>query len=356
MKRTKRLAALLVCVTIIFTFLTPTVAAYDNGTGNGYPANGTPNGNGSNGGNGDNGNGQNGDNGSEPGDPNGNGQYGGNGSELEERIGMLEGMLTELLAFLDELSRAGEVDHAAIDRQIREAADLERFMLRLEYYNVCSIIASTDLLRRQRTLTERQLELERVRLSLGFSTQSNVDALTAYLNSLRRQIELNDDIVQIKKPPVNSIGNFGIPAPASPIARTVDELRTALIRNNAALFVIDRQINQMNRQNAPWAEIRLLRTQRELLVRQLEMAAANAWTAYLTAKAQYDLAQAARSTLASRLNMIDELFRIGEISAIARLEQRYAVYEELHGADMAAIALAVAVAELDFMMMGVVGR
>ena len=337
MKKLKNFTALLICITIIFALFTPVAAAYDNGAENGYPANGAPNGSGVNGDNG--------------GIPNGNGE-----TDLEERIHILEEMLAELVAFLNEMSTAHEVDHAAIDRQIREAADLERFMLRLEYYNVCSIIANTDLLRGQRTLTERQLELERVRLSLGFSTQSNVDALTAYLNSLRRQIELNDEIVQIKRRSVSNIGNFEIPTPAAPRARTVGELRSALISNNSALFVMERQINQMSRQGASNAEIRLMRTQRDLLVRQLETAATNAWTAYLTAKAQYDIAQASRSMLASRLNMIDELFRIGEISAIARLEQRYAVYEELHGADMTAIALAVAVAELDFMMIGVTGR
>jgi hypothetical protein len=273
--------------------------------------------------------------------------------ELEAWIAGLEAQLSELWAFI---SAQPEVDYAAINRQIREAAEIERFIFRLEYYNVCFIIANTDLLRHQRTLTERQLELERVRLALGFSSQRNVDALSAHLNSLRRQIELNDEIVQIKRRPVSSIGNFEIPASASPVARTVDELRSALIRNNAALFVLERQISQMSRQGASNAEIRLMRAQRDLLVRQLEMAATNGWTAYLTAKAQYDLAQAARPAPLARLNFLDELLRIGEIGAVARLEQRYAVYEELHGADMTAIALAVAVAELDFMMIGITGR
>jgi len=332
MKEIKQIIALLVCVTVILTFLTPTVVAYDNGAGNGYPANGAPNGD------------------------NGDGQYGDNGSELEERLNILEGMLAELLAFLDELSKSGEVDRAAIDRQIQEAADLERYMLRLEYYNVCAIIANTDLLRRQLTLAERQLELEQVRLRLGFSTQNNVDALSSYLNSLRRQIELDDEIAQIKRRGVSSIGNFEIPTPTAPRARTVDELRSALIGNNSALFVMERQINQMNRQGVSNAEIRLMRTQMDLLVRQLQMAATNAWTAYLAAKAQYDIAQASRSALNARLLLLDELFSIGEISAVARLEQRYAVYEELHGADMTAIALAVAVVELDFMMIGITGR
>lgn len=327
MKKTKRFVTMLICIAIIFAFLSPVAVANDDTAVNDTTDN-----------------------------PNGDG-----GPSLEDRINILEAQLAALFAQLGEM---GEVDSVAIDRQIREAAEVERFMFRLEYINVCFMIANNDLLNRQCALTERQLELERVRLTLGFSTQRNVDALHTHLGILERQIELNNEIIEIKRRYVNTrrgasgygfIGDFSIPAPAVPTVRTADELRSALIANNTSLFVLDRQINQLRRNNGAWSEIRLLESQRDLLVRQLEMAAIRGWTAYLEAKAQYDLAETARPTLTARLALLDDLHRLGEIGAVARLEQRYAVYEKLHGADTAAIALAVAVAEVDFMARGIAG-
>jgi len=341
---------------MISRFVIPTEAVEPNVSNGGIytsvdNGNGT-NGNDTNGNNGNNGNNLNGDNGN-----NGNGE-----KALEELENRIRGLEAQLLAMWSLLSAQPETDYASINRQSIAAAELERYMFHMKYYGVCLAIARNDLLNRQRSLTERQLVVERVRLDLGFSTLNNVNALDATLNSLRRQIELNDETAQITRQHINTrrgetgytfIRNFELPVPSSPNVRSADELRAGLINNNASLFVLNSQIDQLSNQNVSWAELRLLHEQRDLLIRQLEMAAINSWTSYLNARAQYDIAIAVRPMLTTRLNLVDEMYRLGEISTVDMMGQRFSVYEELHREDMAAVALAIAVAELDYMMRGI---
>jgi hypothetical protein len=356
MKIIKHFTVVLLCVAISLMLVVPITAAEPNDS-NGEISASADNGSGTNENNGNELNGNNGTNGGYPNGDNSNG--GAITDELGNRISELE---AQLMALWSIISAQPEVDHWAIDRQIAEAAELERYMFQIKYYSVCLTIANNNLLNRQRTLTERQLRLERVRLELGFSTQRDVNDINAAFNSINRQIEHNNEIVRISREHINTrrstsgygfIGNFGIPAPASPNARSAEELRRGLVNNNTSLFVLERQINQLNRQNVPWAEVRLLQEQRELLVRQLEMVAINSWSAYLDARTQHDLAVALRPLLESRLNLIDEMFRLGEISEVERMEQRFSAYEELHRLDITAIMLVIAVAELDFMMKGI---
>ena len=53
----------------------------------------------------------------------------------------------------------------------------ERFALQVEYYKTCAFVAKNELLRRRITLMQRELEVERVRLSIGESTQNNIDII-----------------------------------------------------------------------------------------------------------------------------------------------------------------------------------
>jgi outer membrane protein TolC len=103
-------------------------------------------------------------------------------------------------------------------------------------------------------------------------------------------------------------------------------------------------------------EIGVLNTQYDLLESQLRMSAVNAWTAYLEAKAHYDMAVEARPQLEADLELIENLFRLGFISDIEHRAQRYSIYEALNMESVALIVLEIAVAEIDFMMIGVVGR
>ncbi|MCL2216947.1 MAG: TolC family protein [Defluviitaleaceae bacterium] len=296
--------------------------------------------------------------------PNGDNGPDSNGlvTELEGRIATLEATIAALMA---AMNAAPAVDHSAISRQRQEAVELERFMFHMTYFGVTLTIAHNDFLIRQRDLTERQLELEHARLELGFSIQNNVDDLDAMLNSLTRQIELNNITTQAQRQHVETrrgrdgyefIGNFRIPTPsASSRVRSLDELRTNLLRYNTSLIVLESHINQARRHNAHWDEIRLMEEQRDLLRRQLEMAALNSWSTYTVARAEFNLAVSERPLLESRLNMIDELFYLGEISEVDKMTMRFAIYAEQHRADMVAIALAMSIAELNYMMRGIIG-
>ncbi|MCL1882936.1 MAG: hypothetical protein FWF81_04190 [Defluviitaleaceae bacterium] len=278
---------------------------------------------------------------------------------LENRVANLEAQLAALLAALDAMP---PTDHGAIHLQRQEAVHLERFMFRMKYYNVCLNIAQNQLLTHRRELTERQLELEEVRLELGLTTQNNIDDLAALLDGLTQQIELNNETIQINKQHIETrrgqqgyefIRNFQIPSPTSANARTLDELRTNLIRNNVALATLESHIRQAFQSGMSWHEIQLLEEQRALLTRQLEMAAINSRTTYLAAKTGHNLARDTRPLLDSRLELVDEMFYLGELSEVEKKELRFNIYTELHIAEQVAIALAMSIAELNFMMLGI---
>ena len=294
---------------------------------------------------------------------------------LHEQVADLQFYVSLLL---DSVFTAPTVDLDAISRQITQTAVTERFMLRIEYYNACLILINTDLLNRQLELTEQRLEVERVRLSLGESTQNNVDVLNAHVNGLRRRIESNNQIFNSQRRLIETrrgifgyefIRNFEVPSPGLPVARSAAALQSGLIANNASLHAMTNQLNQQNETlnellaagadeeiiRAVRAEIQGLNAQRTAFIRQLELSATAGWSAYISARTQHEQAEAMRPMLNRQLALTNELFALGEISALERMSRRYAVYEELHAANMARITLAMAVAELNVMMEGVSG-
>jgi len=280
---------------------------------------------------------------------------------LENRIRELEMQLMFLTAMFNVTP---EVDHASITRQRQEAVLLERYVLHLTYYSVCLAIAQNNLLVQQQELLERQLKLENVRYELGFSTQNNVTDLEAILNNVTRQIQINNTTILVQRRQFDSrrgqqgygfIRNFEIPNPSTPNARSEDTLRTNLIRYNTSLFVLGSHIDQARRHRVTGNEISLLEEQQDLLRRQLEIAATNTWDAYLNARAQHNLALSEQDLLHSRLNLIEEMFYLGEISEVDRLAQRFNIYVELHRVELTSVTLAIAIAEVNFMMLGIVG-
>jgi hypothetical protein len=324
----KKFIAFLLCAILILGFSSPISAADGNGDANGAPPDLPPS---------------------------------GSGNPLEERIAELEAHLAALTAALNV---SPFVDHTAIRRQREEATQLERFMFHLTYYGVCLTISHNALLQEQRDLTARQLELEAVRLELGLTTQSNKDDLTAMLNGLERQIELNNDTIQTQRRHINTrsgrygyefIRDFSIPRPGSASVRSADALRQELLRNSAALVVLESHLNQAWRYNAHWSEIQLLEEQRDLLTRQLEMAAINTWNTYLAARAAHNSAVSERPLLQTRLELIENMYELGEISTVEKMGMSFAINAELHAADATAIALAMSIAEIDFMRRGIVG-
>ncbi|MCL2357569.1 MAG: TolC family protein [Defluviitaleaceae bacterium] len=280
--------------------------------------------------------------------------YGLPGGGLEGRIAELE---AQLAALMGQLSGGG-TDHAALSRQRREAEHLEQFMYNMTYYGVVLTIAHNDLLIRQRELTARQIALENVRLELGFTTQRNLDYMAAELTALERQIELNRDTIQAERQLLGRRrarygqdfrNDFVIPTPSRPDVRNADALRTRLIENNASLAVLEGHMGR----GVGWSEMMLMEEQRNLLTRQLELSAVTAWNNYLDARSAHELAVSEQSLRRSRLELIDEMFELGEISEVDRMAMRFGVYVEQFAADAAAVALAVSVAEIELMMRGV---
>jgi len=287
---------------------------------------------------------------------------------LEEQVAMLQGqvaaltgMLSGLMGTLEGMASMGQIDQDVIDRQLRDAELMEQHMFRMQYYGACMTVINNEMLRQLIDLTERQLEIERVQLSLGLTTQLSVDALSAQLTSLNSQLRLSNDALRRTQEHINIrrgragfgfIGDFGVPEPGAPEAESAEELRRTFIRRNVSLFNLDNQIRQMNEQGASNSQIQLMNAQRNLLVRQLELSANSNWSSYLEARANYNLAQAARPMLEARVALLDEMYRVGEISEFEWMRQRHGAYDELHRADMAAILLAMSIAVIDAMMNG----
>ncbi|MCL2388704.1 MAG: TolC family protein [Defluviitaleaceae bacterium] len=277
-------------------------------------------------------------------------------SYLENRIRELE---AQLAAMQNAMASAAFVDAAALNRQRRDAQELERYMFHMKYYGVILTIAQNDLLIRQRTLTQRQLDIENVRLELGFTTQKNMDDLTAMLNSLERQIESNNQNIRLQQQQLNErrgrdgyefIGNYRIPNTINAQVANANALQRSLITNSVALRELNNSIDQAH--GASWNALSNMHEQRVMLERQLEVSAISSWNAYQNAKAQRNSAVATRPLLQSRLDLIDEMFYLGEISEIDKLAQRFAIYTELHHIDITAILLAMSVAEVNMMAQG----
>ncbi|MCL1844495.1 MAG: TolC family protein [Defluviitaleaceae bacterium] len=282
--------------------------------------------------------------------------------EFEIRIATLEAMLESLMAQLTAIP-APAAGHAAVSVQRQETEQLERLMFRFQYYGVCFAIAQNEFLAHHQALTERQLALEKIRLELGFTTQNNLDDLTAVFNNLESQIELNHETIETQREHVNTrrgrqgyefIRDFAIPTPGSASVNSADELRRHLTQSNATLTVLNSALNQA-RGHINWDETDLMEEQRDLLLRQLELAAITAWNNYQSARTQHDLAVSEAPLLETRLNLIDDMYELGEISTIDKMASRFAIYAEQHAADAAAITLSMAIAEIEFMRRGILG-
>ncbi|MCL2249773.1 MAG: TolC family protein [Oscillospiraceae bacterium] len=207
----------------------------------------------------------------------------------------------------------------------------ERFMFQIEYYNVVALRLQKELLRRNIALAQRQLEVEHVRFNLGETTQSNVDLANVQLQAFVAQLELvyesfslRAEIVDRKRglPGFEFIGDYSLPNISTP---NVTDLNT-LISNLLSGDIMPE------------------------MATQIEMTATAQWIAYLDAKMQYDLAATMRPILMVRLDLIAELYALGEISYIEKLAHELEVYEELFSADMATITLAIAIAELNVLL------
>jgi len=354
MKKIKYIVIAVICQVMLFTFIVPVVASGDSSE-NESPIVTSENGN--------------------------DGEM-----SLEEQIAELTNQMNLLQAQMTSIQRnlsqiwGSFVDQSVEDDEISEQTTynvlLEKHMFQMEYYNTCSIIVKNDLLNRQLTLTEKQREVERTRLLLGMSTQKSVDALDTRSRDIRQQIEINNETLRIKRLYVNTksgksgyafISDYKIPVPTSPTAKSADEVRLGLYKNNGSLNSLNSQIKKqedllkdMRNSNANSAsrntlslEIERLNSQQLLLIKQLELMALSGWVVYLDAKAQFDLAEAARPTIAAQIELNDELFRLGKISEVELLGRKYSAYEQLCTADIAAINLVIAVTELNAMMNGV---
>ena len=293
---------------------------------------------------------------------------------LQEQVANLQANMSQIWGSMVDQS----VDDEEIDRQTKQTTVSENYMFQIEYYNTCLIVVNIDLLSRQKTLTEKQLEVEKTRLVLGISTQSSVDAINARLSGIKQQIEIKNETLRTKRQTISKkigdsgyefIKDYSIPVPGAPTAGSKDELIAGLIKNNASLNSLTSQIRKQNdllfdmrRGNAGSANINTVRSQIELLnaqqlllIKQLELSAMNKWLVYLNAKLQFELAEAARPMLAAQIDLLDEIFRLGKISEVEWIGRRFSIYEEQKRADKAAIELVIATTELDYMMKGVTG-
>jgi len=293
--------------------------------------------------------------------------------EIQEQIGELQFNVQLLWAIISD----EQVDDEVLRRQAAQSVATERLMLQIEYYNVTALLSGTELLKHNIALAERHLGVERTRLSLGETTQMSVDLVYAELNALNRQREISEKTFRVRRqwidqslglPGYDFIRDYTVPVPASPQANSLSALKTGLMNYDLSLYIVDRQIAQQNEFlaelidtdsdieiiEAVKVEISRLNAEREALRNQLELAATNRWLAYQEAKVQHDLAVTMRPALTARLELISLMYDLGEISTVERLSLEAEVYEELHNMNLAAIALAIIVAELDVMAVGVI--
>ncbi|MCL2199556.1 MAG: TolC family protein, partial [Defluviitaleaceae bacterium] len=135
--------------------------------------------------------------------------------------------------------------------------------------------------------------------------------------------------------------------------RNPQALRENLISNNTALYTLNSHINQAAWHGVSWQEIRLMEDQRDLLTRQLEITALTAWNNYQSARTAQALAHENRPLLQTRQTLVEEMYELGEISQIEKLQLTLAIQAEKFQADQAAISLALAIAEINFMSRGI---
>ena len=253
----------------------------------------------------------------------------------------------------------------------------ERHMYRVEYYNVIALRQRSELLSRNIILSERQLEVERVRLSIGETVQGNVDLAYARLQAVTAERRLTDEFFSLRAEIINMkrgfpgfefIGDYSLPFISSPNARSINSLISGLLSNSISFEMITQQLAELNLTltelieayvdleiiEAVQAEINYLIAEQRFMRSQIEMAATARWITYLDARMYYDLANTMRPILTARLNLIVELYVLGEISYLEKLTHEFEVYQEIFNADMATVALAIAIADINALMLGVV--
>jgi len=260
---------------------------------------------------------------------------------------------------------------------MRQIEISERLMYRIEYYSAVALRLQSELLSQSIVLAQRQLEVERVRLMLGETIQGSVELSYAQVHAVTEQQRIADESFSLRAEIVSRrrghscfefIDDFTLPTSSHPRAADLSSLIVGLLGNNVSYGLITRQITESNAILADLtqagagfgtieiiqSEIHILTTEQGFMRSQLEITATAGWITYLDARVQYDLAQAMRPMLTARLDLIAELYAMGEISHIEKLTHELEVLEELFNADMAIIALATVIAELDAMMLGVV--
>ena len=228
----------------------------------------------------------------------------------------------------DEIILEQGVSNETPEIQLSQADISEKLMFQIEYYNVVALRLQKELLRRNIALAQKQLEVEHVRFYLGETTQSSVVLANAQLRAFTMQLELVNESFSLRTEIINQrrglpgfefIGDYSLPSVSAPNVPDLNTLMSNLLSSNIT----------------------------PEMATQIEMTATAQWIAYLDAKMQYNLASTMRPILMARLDLIAELYFLGEISSLERLAHEVEVYEELFSADMATIALAIAVAELN---------
>jgi len=300
--------------------------------------------------------------------------------EMQEYISQLQMHVVDLqnsmYLILGVISDTQISDEIAL-QQTEQIEVSERLMFQIEYYNISALLSSYELLKRSIVLSERELEVERVRLSLGEVTQNGVNAFVVQLATLNRQSETITEALQIRMqlveqkrglPGYEFIGDYTIPLTSSPRANSLDALTSGVKNNNISLLSFEGEIDHQNKLlaelvdndvdvaliDAVKMEINRLTTEQGFLRTQLELSAAALWISYLEIKTEYELAEIMRPLFSARFELIETLYYLGEISTLEKLRLEQEVHGEIHRLDLKAVEFAIVVAQLNAMMEGVV--
>jgi hypothetical protein len=286
-----------------------------------------------------------------------------------------------IIALLDELNKASTIDYDedAIERQIAQVVITERFIYQTEYNRGILLRRNGAFLAQQRDLLITQITVERVRLALGETTQESLDSLIRQLAGIEGEIKHNHDSWLVVSAFVNIradrrnyefIQRYQIPEALPLFSHSSARLASDLIANNATLNANMSQQTRLQERldelrngsdeerdstTALELEIEHLSVSISLFEQQLRIAALSKYNSYTEALARYEIYLAQRPALDTRLELLERLLEAGELSRLEYMNLRFAVYEELYRADVAAITLMNLVAELEFMSLGIVG-
>jgi conjugal transfer/entry exclusion protein len=274
-----------------------------------------------------------------------------------------------------------EVDTQILAIQSKQSQNSVKYLFTSESNNVRSLIINGRLMEHKIALLDKQIAVEKVKLSLGESSQMSVDALETQASSARLQFSANKDIVVAKrgylKTKADAVGyetvmDYSVPEKVDTFyEKSAEELKSALLDNNVNLKMYKRQLEKLDENfkdmydnpagvsdetlEATNAQIDQMSAQVSMYEEQLAWTAINKYAEYEAACAQYESAISSRPLLNAQLVLIDTAYASGEISEIACLEQKYSIYEELSKADSAVVNLLNVIAQLEMMENGVVG-